>query len=197
MTSTDTTPINKTEGVISKHERDLYFITKLSKDVVGDSKTICSLIGVTKKTYNKLATYQQRVEISDLNKSVSYDSTTSHNLLDVDNVKPPSNRNNNFHDYTCVFSGEVSPPVDDYFTVFPINNSLLTAHCKFAPSNDYQQYVPLLDGLFQASLNILNIKLKHMKLIQMAINIKSGFFDRRKIAGHNGSLSYIGIRSQK
>ena len=154
-------------------------------------------LGLPKKTYNKLATSQQGVDIADFNKSVSDSSRMSHTLLDVEKVKPLSNSNNNFHDYTRVFAGEGSPSVDDPFTEFPITNSLLTPHCKFAPSNDYQQYIPLSSGLFKASLHGLNIKLKHIKLMQMSINIKYGLFDRRKIAGHHGSLLYIGARSQK
>ena len=150
-----------------------------------------------KTIYNKLATSQQGVDIAYFNKSVSDTSGTSHTLLDVEKVKPTSNSNNNFHDYTSVFSGEGSPHVDNSFTAFPIPNPLLTYHCKFASSTDYQQYVPLSDGLFQYSLHRLNIKLKHIKLTQMAINIKYGCFDIFKIAGHHGSLLYIGPRSQK
>ena len=196
VTSTDTTPIKKTAHVIPKHDKELYFIPKLSTDDVGDSNTLCSFIGVNKKTYNKLATSQKGVDIADFNKSVSDSYRMSHTLLDVEKVKPPSNRNNNFHDYTRVFAVKGLPPVDDSFTEFPITNSLLTPHCKFAPSNDYQQYIPLSSGLFQAYLHGLNIKLKHIKLMQIEINIKYGFFERRKIAGHHSSLSYIGPRSQ-
>ena len=144
--------------------------------------------GVTKKTYNKIATFQKGVGIEDFNKSISDASGTSHTLLDVDKVKPPSNSNKNFHECTRLFSGEGSPPVDDSFTAFPIRNSLLTAHFKFAPSTDYQQYVPFSAGLFQSFSHELNIKLKHIKLMQMAINIKSRLFGRRKGAGHHGSL---------
>ena len=87
--------------------------------------------GVTKKTYNKIATFQKGVGIEDFNKSISDASATSHTLLYADRVKPTSNRNNNFYDYTCVFDGEGSPPVNNSFTVFPIKNSLIIPHCMF------------------------------------------------------------------
>ena len=77
----------KTARVIPKNEKYLYFIPKLSTDDIRNSSNICSFIGVTKKTYNKLGTSQQGVDIANFNIYVLDASTVSHTLLDVDKVK--------------------------------------------------------------------------------------------------------------